>query len=82
LEFEAAKAVLLEVELKGEACPLSGEQLVKGKVSVDLPAGRTEQASHEFKFDSLGEFKLSSFAGTLTGSGLAKLVSGSTWSYR
>jgi hypothetical protein len=81
LEFEAAKAVLSDVEFKGETCPLSGEQLVKGKVSVDLPAGQTEQISHEFKFDSLGEFKLGSFAGTLTGSGLAKLASGKTWSY-
>jgi hypothetical protein len=81
LQFEASKSMLMVVELGGEACPLSGEQLVKGKISTNLPSGQTEQASHEFTFTSTGEFKLGSFAGTLTGSGLAKLASGKTWSY-
>lgn len=84
-----SKAVLATIpfaETEGGSCPVSGEQPVKGSVTLSLPKGQVEEATQVV--EGLGSVENNSLevAGDKIyvegGKALVKLASGSKWSFR
>ncbi|HEY3759915.1 MAG TPA: hypothetical protein VGL37_09140 [Solirubrobacteraceae bacterium] len=82
------KAVLATIpfaETEGGSCPVSGEQPVKGSLTVSLPKGQVEEATQVVEGLSSVENNSLEIAGEKIyvegGRGLVKLASGSKWSF-
>jgi hypothetical protein len=70
---------LLNLEVSGERCPLSGVQHVNGSFALKLPEGQVEQTEHEATVS--GSLKVGTDEATIKGAFDVKLPSGKLWSF-
>jgi hypothetical protein len=78
---ETGKA-LADIEIAGSLCALSGEEPIKGQITVSLPTGQEEKTEQEIVANTpSGEVDIGAGSATLTGKAGLELESGDAWSY-